>query len=130
MPTPEKTVSAPEKSEPVSDPAKLTEQDWKKRLTAEQFSICRLKGTERPGSGKYLDHWAPGTYGCVACGTPLFGSKAKYESGCGWPAFYEALPGAVSLEPGTDSPEATCAKCGSHLGHRFNDGPPPTGKRY
>jgi peptide-methionine (R)-S-oxide reductase len=119
----------PEAVSEVKDPKKLTEQEWKERLTPEQFYVCRQKGTERAGSGRYLEHWEKGTYLCVACGAPLFESKTKYEA-CGWPSFYDALPGAVSTSPDGGALEAMCAKCDSHLGHIFNDGPPPTGKRY
>lgn len=108
------------------DPRTLTEDEWRRRLTPDQYAVCREKGTEPSGSGEYLHHSAEGTYSCVACGNPLFRSTTKYEA-CGWPSFWDALPDAVRKEPGL---EAVCARCGSHLGHIFDDGPPPTGKRY
>lgn len=107
----------------------------KKKLTSEQYNICFLKGTEPPGSGKYYKHFKPGMYHCVVCGSPLFTSDTKYDSGTGWPAFWEAVnPETIKLTPdlshGMTRTEVTCAKCGSHLGHVFDDGPAPTGKRY
>lgn len=113
----------------VKDPMSVSEEEWKQRLTPEQYRVCRLKGTERSGTGEYLDFWKKGTYACVACGAELFESKTKYES-CGWPSFWDAKPGSVSTSPDGGALEAMCAKCGSHLGHIFDDGPPPTGKRY
>ena len=108
------------------EPKTPTDAEWRRRLTPEQYSICREKGTEPSGSGEYLHHRGVGTYACVACGNPLFSSTTKYEA-CGWPSFLDALPDAVRKEPGL---EAVCARCDSHLGHIFDDGPPPTGKRY
>ena len=107
----------------------------KKKLTEEQYNICFLKGTEPLGSGKYNKHFEPGTYHCVVCGSPLFSSDTKYDSQTGWPAFWDmAKLGAVKLTEdlslGMHRTEVTCAKCGSHLGHVFEDGPEPTGKRY
>ncbi len=107
----------------------------KKKLTPEQYNICFLKGTEPPGSGEYNKHFEPGTYHCVVCDTPLFASTTKYDSHSGWPAFWDAAkPGAVKLTEdrslGMVRVEVTCAKCGSHLGHVFEDRPAPTGKRY
>lgn len=108
---------------------------WKDKLTDEQFKVCRLKGTEAPFSGKYYDHHEPGVYTCVACGVELFSSGEKFESGSGWPSFYEAMNKEnVKFEEdkslGMKRTEVLCAKCGSHLGHVFDDGPRPTGKRY
>lgn len=114
---------------PVTDPTKLTDAQWRARLTPEQYHVCREGGTEAPDSGAYMHEKRAGTYECVACRTPLFSSQTKYEA-CGWPAFWEALPGAVSTRPAGGALEAVCARCGSHLGHLFDDGPPPTGKRY
>ncbi len=110
------------------------EEGWKQVLTPEQYKILRGKGTEAPFSGKLLHADKEGTYICAACGNPLFKSDAKFESGTGWPSFDEALLGAVKQVPdnslGVMRTEILCARCGSHLGHVFNDGPTPTGKRY
>jgi len=107
----------------------------KSELTPEQYSICFLKGTEPPGSGKYLHNKEPGTYYCVVCGQPLFFSDTKFDSGTGWPSFYEVIKnGHVKLQEdkslGMRRIEVLCDNCGSHLGHMFEDGPKPTGKRY
>jgi peptide-methionine (R)-S-oxide reductase len=119
-----------------------SESFWKKRLKQETFDVCRLKGTEKPGTGAYDDFYEAGTYYCAACGGdyPLYSSKTKYDSGSGWPSFYEALEGAVEEKPdekdwvrgflGGVRTEVLCRRCGSHLGHVFEDGPEPTGKRY
>ena len=107
---------------------------WKNKLTPEQYKVLREKGTEAPFSGKYVHEKVKGMYTCAACGNPLFSSETKFDSGTGWPSFDEALPGAVILTEdkslGMSRTEVTCAKCGSHLGHLFNDGPTKTGKRY
>jgi len=96
--------------------------------------VLRQKGTEAPFSGELLHEEKDGTYACAACGNPLFASDAKFDSGTGWPSFDEALPGAVKLETddahGMSRTEVICARCGSHLGHVFDDGPTATGKRY
>lgn len=117
-----------------SDAMPNNEEEWKKRLTPEQYDILRKKGTEAPGSGKYLYEKTSGTYNCAACGNPLFSSDAKFDSGTGWPSFDTALPGAVKEEVddsmGMRRTEILCARCGSHLGHVFDDGPTETGKRY
>ena len=118
----------------MSDDIKKTEEDWKKELTPEQYEVMRKKGTEAPFSGKLLHEEGDGTYKCSACGNPLFPSTAKFDSGTGWPSFDEALPEAVEFkkdfELGIERTEVLCAKCGSHLGHVFDDGPTKTGKRY
>jgi peptide-methionine (R)-S-oxide reductase len=110
------------------------ESGWKKDLTPEQYKILREKGTEAPFSGKYVHEKASGTYNCAACGNPLFASDAKFDSGTGWPSFDTALPGAVRMERdgtlGMERTEILCARCGSHLGHVFDDGPTTTGKRF
>lgn len=108
---------------------------WRARLSPEQFRICRLKGTEPPFSGKWLRNRLPGTYHCACCQAPLFASEHKFESQCGWPAFSEAIaPGQVSYREDTSHgmvrTEVVCTHCQAHLGHVFDDGPPPTGKRY
>lgn len=113
----------------------MNEEDWKKKLTPEQYEVMRLKGTEPPGTGEYLHEKRAGMYNCSACGNPLFPSDAKFDSGTGWPSFDQALPGAVKeIEDrghGMLRTEVVCGKCGSHLGHVFDDGPKETtGKRY
>jgi peptide-methionine (R)-S-oxide reductase len=115
---------------------KQSQEELKNRLDPEQYRITQEKGTERPFSGKYWDHKEEGMYKCVVCGAPLFDSEAKYESGCGWPAFYAPADGAgidetEDLSHGMRRTEVTCGKCGAHLGHVFPDGPPDkTGQRY
>jgi peptide-methionine (R)-S-oxide reductase len=108
----------------------------KQKLTLEQYNICFLKGTEPPFSGKYADNHVTGTYVCVACGTPLFSSDTKFDSGTGWPSFYDVISkGNVKTEPDTRlgmmRTEVMCATCSAHLGHIFDDGPrDKTGLRY
>ena len=113
---------------------KLTEEEWKKKLTPEEFHILREKGTERPFTGEYDKFYKDGTYKCAGCGTELFTSSSKYDSGCGWPAFYEAMPEKIQESAdnsfGMTRVEITCENCGGHLGHVFNDGPQPSGLRY
>jgi peptide-methionine (R)-S-oxide reductase len=112
-----------------------SEEDWRKQLTPLQFNVLREKGTERPYTGEYDEFFEKGTYYCAACGQELFKSDTKFNSGCGWPAFYAPyLENNVHIlidrSHGMVRSEVLCAKCGSHLGHVFNDGPPPTGLRY
>ncbi len=111
-----------------------SEDEWKQKLTAEEYAVLREKGTEAPFSGKLLKEHRDGMYRCAACGNPLFPSDAKFDSGTGWPSFDKALPGAVKEIPDTSHGmtriETVCANCGSHLGHLFDDGPTSTGKRY
>lgn len=112
-----------------------TEEEWRELLTPEQFRITRQKGTEAAFSGALYHNHADGIYHCVACGTPVFKSEEKFESGSGWPSFWlPANPDAVEAHEDTSHGmrrvEVTCAKCGSHLGHVFPDGPKPTGLRY
>ncbi len=111
-----------------------TEDGWKNKLSGVEYEILRLKGTETPFSGKYVHEKSEGTYNCKACGNPLFSSDAKFDSGTGWPSFDKALSGATRQitdnSGGMERTEIVCAKCGSHLGHVFNDGPETTGKRY
>lgn len=108
--------------------------EWRKSLTADQYRILRQKGTERPFTGKHLHTDADGTFSCAACGNALFSSDAKFDSGTGWPSFDQALPGAVEYHTdkshGMTRTEITCARCHSHLGHVFEDGPTGSGKRY
>lgn len=112
-----------------------TEEEYKRDLTPEQYLVARRKGTEPAFSGKYWDHHEDGTYKCVCCGTPLFDSKTKYDSGTGWPSFYEPVAQEnVKTEEdnsyGMRRVEAMCSTCGAHLGHVFDDGPKPTHQRY
>ena len=111
-----------------------TEEEWKEKLTPEKYRVLREKGTEAQFSGKLLHADKKGVYHCSACGNPLFSSDAKFDSGTGWPSFDEALPSAVCLSEdttlGMNRTEVVCARCGSHLGHLFNDGPTKTGKRF
>jgi peptide-methionine (R)-S-oxide reductase len=114
---------------------KKTEAEWKQTLSPAQYNILRLKGTERAFTGKYYNFFGKGAYYCAACGSKLFDSDTKFESGCGWPSFYEQSKDAnIKLYKdasfGMIRTEVTCGTCGSHLGHVFDDGPPPTGKRY
>ncbi|KAJ3517754.1 hypothetical protein NLJ89_g308 [Agrocybe chaxingu] len=115
---------------------KKTEEEWRAVLSPEQFRILRQKGTERAGTGEYDKHSVPGVYSCAGCGTPLYKSTTKFNSGCGWPAFFDALPGAVSRHEdkswGMQRIEITCAACGGHLGHVFKgEGyPTPTDERH
>ncbi len=110
------------------------EEEWRNKLTPEQFDVLRGKGTEPAFSGKYVHEKSSGMYKCAACGNPLFSSDAKFDSGTGWPSFDQAIPGSVKMVEdnsyGMNRTEVVCSKCGSHLGHLFNDGPTSTGKRY
>tara|TARA_Y100000310_G_scaffold142565_1_gene142089 strand:- start:197 stop:691 length:495 start_codon:yes stop_codon:yes gene_type:complete len=113
---------------------KRTEKEWQETLTSEQYRILREKGTEMAFTGKYDKYFEKGTYTCAGCSTPLFESETKYDSGCGWPAFYQSLPESIDETPdhsfGRVRTEITCSKCDGHLGHVFTDGPKPTGLRY
>ena len=113
---------------------KLTDAQWQQRLTAEQYRVTRLKGTEYPFSGTLLHNDAAGVYCCVCCQQPLFKSDTKFDSGCGWPSFFAALSGQVKYQAdhshGMHRTEILCAHCDAHLGHVFDDGPAPTGQRY
>ena len=111
-----------------------TDAEWRDRLTPEQYQVMRNHGTERPGSCALLHEHRSGTFSCAGCDTPLFESTLKFESGTGWPSFNDPLPGAIETTEdrayGMVRTECHCATCGSHLGHVFSDGPPPTGLRY
>jgi peptide-methionine (R)-S-oxide reductase len=112
-----------------------SEEEWKKELSPEQYQICRMKGTEPPFTGQYDKTKEPGIYRCAACGHELFDSQTKYDSGTGWPSFYQPVAnGAVDTETDTTygmrRTEVMCNACGAHLGHVFPDGPRPTGLRY
>ena len=118
-------------------PAKVTKTDneWRRELTQEQYRVLREKATERPFTGEYDHVFEDGVYRCAGCGAELFRSETKYDSGCGWPAFYDAASDdAVEVETdasfGMIRTEVLCASCGGHLGHVFPDGPAPTGQRY
>ena len=113
-----------------------SEKEWKAQLTSEEFKVTRKKGTERAFTGQYHDSKEQGMYHCICCGSPLFSSETKYDSGTGWPSFWDAVsPESIEMKldrsiffmPRT---EVVCSRCDAHLGHVFDDGPPPTGKRY
>ncbi len=141
QPGPAAKAVQPIQHEPIMKPKQATEAkivktdaEWRAKLTPEEYRILRQKGTERAFTGKYDHHYKDGTYVCKACGTPLFLSETKYNSGCGWPAFYKSIDNTVDVTRdaslGMVRIEITCKKCGGHLGHIFDDGPNPTGLRY
>lgn len=117
-----------------------TEQEWRAHLAAKNaeplaYEVTRQAATERPFTGRYEDHWAPGSYHCIGCGAELFRSDTKFDAGCGWPSFFraanpEAVAERIDRSHGMVRVEAICAQCGAHLGHVFEDGPAPTGLRY
>lgn len=116
-------------------PMQLSDEEWQKKLSAEEYYVLRQKGTERPRTGEYDQHWEAGTYVCKGCGTELFTSSTKFDAGCGWPSFYEGIDKSRIKEEkdysfGMIRIEVMCANCGGHLGHVFDDGPAPTGLRY
>ena len=120
----------------MAEVEKITRSDaeWREQLTPEQYHVLRQAGTERAFTGRYWNVKDDGTYTCAACGNELYTSDEKFESGCGWPSFSDVRPGAVEVRDdyshGMHRIEVVCARCGSHLGHVFNDGPRPTGLRY
>jgi len=134
------TMDTTKKNNPVysnidTSKVTLTEEEWKKILPSEVYYIARQKGTERPGPSKFEYFKEVGTYYCAACGNSLFKSDTKFESGCGWPSFYEPISkGSIIYTPdnshGMQRTEVQCGRCKGHLGHVFDDGPPPTGLRY
>ena len=111
-----------------------TDAEWRAMLTSLEYKVMRREGTERAGSSPLDRNWAAGTYHCRGCDLPLYSSKTKFDSGTGWPSFYQALPNAVGTKPDRKllrvRTEVHCRRCGSHLGHIFDDGPAPTGKRH
>ena len=117
-----------------SFPVEKTNAEWEEKLSPSQFHVLREHGTERAGSSPLDKEYGPGTYRCAGCGLPLFSSETKFDSGTGWPSFYAPLDNAVREDTdytfGMIREEVHCRRCGGHLGHVFDDGPPPTGKRY
>lgn len=121
--------------ENMSDKVIKSDEEWKKELSLEEYRILREKGTEEAFTGKYWDHHEFGTYICAGCSTELFESDTKFESGCGWPSYFQPIDSSRIIYKddssyGMKRTEVMCAKCGGHLGHVFDDGPPPTGLRY
>ena len=115
-------------------PVQKSDEEWENVLTPEQFYVLRKKGKERPHTGEFNLHFEKGTFCCAGCSTPLFESDTKFDAHCGWPSFDDSLPGKIlykkDLSYGMIRTEIVCASCGGHLGHLFDDGPTPTGKRY
>jgi peptide-methionine (R)-S-oxide reductase len=114
---------------------KKPEAEWKTQLDPMQFEVTRHAATERAFTGKYWDHWDKGIYACVGCGTPLFESGTKFDAGCGWPSYFKPIDGTVverlrDASLGMVRVEVRCNRCGTHLGHVFDDGPQPTGERF
>jgi peptide-methionine (R)-S-oxide reductase len=119
----------------VTEKVELTDEEWRARLTPEQYAVLRQQATERAWTGPYLDEKSAGVYRCAGCGTELFRSEAKFDSGSGWPSFVEpaaldSVEVRLALSHGMRREEVVCARCGGHLGHVFPDGPGPTGLRY
>ena len=112
-----------------------TDAEWRAQLDGEQYAVARQGGTERAFTGRYWDHFEPGSYACIGCGTPLFAAASKFDAGCGWPSYSEPINATVverlvDRSHGMVRVEVRCNRCGSHLGHVFNDGPAPTGERF
>lgn len=125
-------------TKPIDDksyPVRKTDAEWRASLDPMQYRVARHAATERPFSGKYWNHFEPGRYHCVGCGTPLFKAETKFDAGCGWPSYYEPIDAEVverieDRSLGMVRVEVRCNRCGSHLGHVFPDGPQPTGERF
>ncbi len=125
-------------TKPIADPSypvQKTDAEWRAELDPMQYKVARHAATERPFSGKYWNHFEPGRYNCVGCGTPLFRAETKFDAGCGWPSYYEPIDAEVverivDRSSGMVRVEVRCNRCGSHLGHVFPDGPQPTGERF
>jgi len=131
----DQSIQKPKSTMSDTDKVVKTEEEWKKVLSPQQYEVLREKGTEAPFSGKYYLHKEKGVYVCAACGAELFRSDTKFDSGCGWPSFFDAIDSSKivytkDMSHGMVRTEITCAKCGGHLGHVFDDGPAPTGTRY
>lgn len=118
----------------MADMKNISNEQWKQKLTDQEYRVLREKATEAPGTGKFYKNFETGMYTCAACGNELFSSDTKFDSDCGWPSFDTSLKGAVDFHEdnsyGMQRIEVTCKNCGSHLGHIFDDGPTQTGKRY
>lgn len=128
-------TNAAASSQPMKDRVVKSEAEWQRILTPQQFEVLRQKATERPFTGAYWNSHAKGIYVCAGCGQPIFASDAKFDSGCGWPSFFVPISTNVVFAQTDNShfmhrTEILCARCGGHLGHVFDDGPPPTGLRY
>ncbi|TVV71154.1 peptide-methionine (R)-S-oxide reductase MsrB [Sphingomonas solaris] len=128
-------ISGPASAAPGTFPVTLTDAEWRKKLgTGDTYAVLRHEATETPGSSKLLNEHRAGIFSCAGCAQPLFSSKTKFDSGTGWPSFWQPLPTAVGTTTdstlGMSRTEVHCARCGGHLGHVFDDGPKPTGKRY
>lgn len=128
-------VACAAENKPMTNEVEKTEQEWKTQLSPEQYRVTRQKGTEQPYTGTYWDHKDLGIYSCICCGTDLFLSDTKFDSGCGWPSYFKPVNETVITKNRDSSlgmvrTEVVCTKCDAHLGHVFPDGPPPTGLRY
>ncbi len=127
-------IGRPEPARAETFEISKTDAQWKAQLTPEQYSVLRHEGTEYPGTSPLLNEHRKGTFACAGCALPVYSSETKFESGTGWPSFWQSLPNAVGTREDTSlgmvHVECHCRRCGGHLGHIFDDGPPPTGKRH